>query len=78
MLHASVFHVSLYGLTSAVLTCVEGVRVFQVAVFAETFQTVICDLQYKAAVYHAVGRFQVAVGDDDAVVKKRHSLSGES
>lgn len=76
--NAHVIHKSLSGLIFAVLTSVEGVRVFQVALLAETFQPVICDLQYKAAVYHAVGRLQVAVGDDDTVVKERHSLSCES
>lgn len=55
-------------------TCVEGVRVVVLAGRAEAHQAVICDLQDKAAVHHAVGRLEVAVAADVAVVQVVHSL----
>lgn len=67
----------IYVHVATVLTCIESVQILQTVLLAESFQTIICDLQHEAAVHHAVGRLQVAVGDYDAVVNERHSLSGE-
>lgn len=45
-----------------------------VALGAEAGQAVVSDLQHKAVIHHAVGRLQVAVGDDDTVVEESHAL----
>lgn len=40
----------------------------------ETLQAVVSDLQDKATVHHTVRRLQVAMGNDDTVVKEQHAL----
>lgn len=44
--------------------------VLGVAAAPQTLQTIVCDLQDKATVHHTVGRLQVAMRDNDAVVEK--------
>lgn len=51
--------------------------VLGVALVPEADQPVVCELQHEAAVHHAVGGFQVAMGDDHTVMEECHSLRGE-
>lgn len=61
-----------------VRTGVVSVRVLGAAAAPQTLQPVVGDLQDEAAVHHAVGRLQVAMGDDDAVVEKLHPLGAKT
>lgn len=68
-------HAGLVALKACVChTCVVSVRVIWAAAGPQTLQPVICDLQNKSAVHHTVGRLQVTVRHNDAVVEERHPL----
>lgn len=55
-------------------TCIESVRVIVFAGGAKAHQTVICDFQNKTTVHNAVGRLEIPVAADVAVVQVVHSL----
>lgn len=59
------------------LTCVVGVGVLQaVRLAVEAGKTVVCDLQHKAVVHHAVRRLELPMGHNHTVVEEHHALEG--
>lgn len=59
-------------------TCVVGVSVVGAAAGPKTLQSVVRDLQDEAAVHHTVGRLQVTMRKNDAVVEERHPLKANN